>query len=303
MRLRAVRDVLKTTLHDFSSHNVTQLSAALAYNAAFAIAPFLLIIVGVAGLVLGQDVVRHNVEAHLQGMIGTQGTHVIESMMTASGHHGRSVLATVAGTVGLLLGAAGLFGQLQGALDTIWQVQPKPGRGIKGMLRQRFLSLAMVFGICFLLLVSMIISTILAASSSAIERALSLPAWTGHVADFLFSVAMLTLLFALMFKFLPDVRIPWRNVWAGAVATAVLFSIGKWALAMYLGRASTTSSMGAAGSVVVILMWIYYASVIVFIGAELTQVVTRKTGVEVRPKPNAVPVRPAQPVQPTPAQA
>ncbi|HWC74775.1 MAG TPA: YihY/virulence factor BrkB family protein, partial [Gemmatimonadales bacterium] len=234
MSVKAVRDIAKQTLHDFSEHKVVQMSAALAYNAIFAIAPFLLIVVGVAGIVLGQESVRRQVEDQLSIMIGPQATRVIDSMMAAQ-HHGTSILATIAGTVALVLGAAGVFGQLQGALDTIWSVKPKPGRGIKGVIRDRFLSLAMVFGICFLLLISMIISTFLAASSGAIERTLSLPPWIGHVVDIGFSFAVLTVLFAAMFKFLPDVRLPWRNVWAGAAMTALLFSVGKTALAFYLG--------------------------------------------------------------------
>jgi membrane protein len=301
MKFRTIGAV-KQTLHDFSEHNVMQLAAAMAYNAVFALAPFLLVIVGVAGIVLGQESVRLQVEQHLRGMIGGQSTGIVESMMGAATKHSHSIIATVLGTAALLLGAAGLFGQLQGALDTIWQVKPKPGRGIKGMIHDRFLSLAMVFGICFLLLISMILSTILAASSAAIGRALHLPVWIGHVVDFVFSVGMLTVLFAAMFKFLPDVKIPWRNVWGGGLATAVLFSIGKWGLAMYLGRASTSSAYGAAGSFVIILMWIYYASVIVFLGAELTQVVTRQSGVKVRPTENAMPQQP-QAATPAPANA
>jgi len=168
------------------------------------------------------------------------------------------------------------------------------------MLRDRFLSLAMVFGICFLLLVSMIISTMLAASSAWMSRTLSLPEWVGHVVDLLFSIGVLTVLFAAMFKYLPDVKIPWRNVWSGALATALLFSIGKWGLAMYLGRASTSSAYGAAGSFVILIMWIYYASVIVFLGAELTQVVTRLSGVKVRPTENAIPAEPQATAEPKP---
>jgi membrane protein len=244
----------------------------------------------VAGLVLGQDTVRHQVEQALSGMVGPQATGVVESMMAAH-HQGQSIVATVLGTAALLLGAAGLFGQLQGALDTIWSVKPKPDRGIKGMIRDRFLSLAMVFGICFLLLISMILSTILTASSAAIGRTLSLPAWFGHVVELVFSFGVLTVLFAAMFKFLPDVKIPWRNVWSGGAITAALFSIGKWALAMYLGRAATSSAYGAAGSFVVIIMWIYYAAVIIFLGAELTQVVTGYSGVKVAPTENAVPAK------------
>ena len=297
MKFSTVRDLAKQTLHDFSEHKVVQLSAALAYNAIFALAPFLLVIVGVAGIVLGGDAVRGQVDNWLSGTIGAQATGSVDSMMAAH-HQGQSIVATVLGTAVLLLGAGGLFGQLQAALNTIWGVKSKPGRGIKGMIRDRFLSLAMVFGICFLLLISMILSTILASSSAAIGRALSLPDWFGHVVDFVFSFGVLTVLFATMFKFLPDVKIPWRNVWSGGAMTAALFSIGKFGLAMYLGRASTSSSYGAAGSFVVIIMWIYYASVIIFLGAELTQVVTRSSGVKVQPTENAVPARTVTVTQP-----
>jgi len=291
MKPRAVLDIAKRTLHDFSEHKIVQLSAALAYNALFAIAPFLLIVAGVAGLVMGQEAVRRTIHEQLSQMLGSQSAGMIDSMMAAR-QHGTSLLATILGAVALILGATGLFGQLQAALNTIWSVKPKPGRGIKGMLRDRFLSLAMVFGICFLLLISMILSTILAASSGALGRALSLPEWVGHVVDLVFSIGMLTLLFAAMFKLLPDVKIPWRNVWGGAVATAILFTIGKWGLAMYLGRESTTSAYGAAGSLVVIIMWVYYASVIIFLGAELTQVMTKQYAhVQVEPTENAVPVK------------
>jgi membrane protein len=287
MRLADVRGIVKNALHDFSEHRIVQLSAALAYNAIFAIAPFLLVVIGVAGIVLGQDTVRHQVETQLQSMLGAQATGVINSMMSAR-HQGASILATVLGTIALVLGAAGVFGQLQGVLNTIWGVKAKPGRGIKGIIRDRFLSLAAVFGICFLLLISMILSTVITASSGAIEHKLSLPAWIGHVVDLVFSIGVLSVLFAAMFKLLPDVEISWRKVWGGAITTAVLFSIGKWALAMYLGRTSTTSAYGAAGSFVIILMWVYYASIIVFLGAEITQAATRYSGVKVQPTENAV---------------
>jgi len=290
MKPKAVLDVAKRTLHDFSEHKIVQLSAALAYNALFAIAPFLLIVAGVAGLVMGEEAVRRTLHEQLSQMLGSQSAGMIDSMMAAR-RQGTSLLATILGGIALILGATGLFGQLQAALNRIWSVQPKPGRGIKGMLRDRFLSLAMVFGICFLLLISMILSTVLAASSGAVGQALSLPAWVGHIVDLVFSIGMLTLLFAAMFKFLPDAKIPWRNVWGGAIATAILFTIGKWGLAMYLGRESTTSAYGAAGSLVVIIMWVYYASVIIFLGAELTQVMTKQySHVRVEPTENAMPV-------------
>jgi membrane protein len=289
MKSRFIRDVVKETFNKFGEDRALRLSAALAYYAIFSIGPFLLIVVGIAGLVVGNESVRQQVDNYLRGTIGPQATGIVDSMMNAQ-KPGTKLITTIVGIVAVLLGAGGVFGQLQDALNTIWQVKPKPGRGIKGLMRDRFLSLTMVLGSGFLLLISMVLSAALAASTKAIGHILSLPTWAGAAFDLIFSFAVITTLFAMMFRFLPDVRVPWRNVWGGAMGTALLFTIGKFLLGFYLGRESTASAYGAAGAVVIILMWVYYASIILFIGAEFTQVYTHMSGVPITPTSEAVPV-------------
>ncbi len=290
--------VLRQSISEFGDDQITQLSAALSYYAIFSIGPLLLIIVGIAGFALGEDSVRQQLETQIQHLMGPDATQTIASMMVRHGQ-ATSVLTTVIGTIALLSGASGVVGQLQTTLNAIWKVEPKPGRGIRGFLRDRFFSWAMVLGIGFLLLVSMVLSTVLTASSGALGRKLGLPGWTLHGFDILASVAMIACLFAFIFKYIPDVKIPWRNVWSGAFGTSLLFGLGKYVLALYLGRTSTTSAYGAAGSVVIVLLWVYYASVILFFGAEFTQVYTKISGTHVKPTENAVPIdADRSPVQP-----
>jgi membrane protein len=282
--------ILKGTCSEFSQDNVLRLSAALAYYSIFSLGPLLIIIVGVAGLVLGQESVRRQVEQQLQSMMGQNSAHMIESMMSAQQRGGSSLWATIIGIVILLFGASGVFGQLQDALNTIWGVKSKPGGGLWKFIQSRFLSLSMVLGIGFLLLISMALTTVLTAASGAIGSHFGFSETLGHVVNFIVSFVVITVLFAMIFKYLPDVKVPFRRVWVGALLTALLFTIGKYLLALYLGRASTTSSYGAAGSVIVILMWIYYASVILLFGAEFTHVYVRQTGTQVVPAKYAEPM-------------
>jgi membrane protein len=197
-------------------------------------------------------------------------------------------MATVFGIAALVLGASGVFGQLQDALNAIWKVKAKPGRGWLQFLRHRFLSLAMVLGTGFLLLVSMILTTVLNAFATRVETVLPLSEVIAHVLNFALSFGVITLLFAMIFKFLPDAKVRWRNVWIGALGTALLFTVGKELLGWYLGRESTVSAYGAAGSVVLVVLWVYYASVILFIGAEFTKAFAQKTGSSISPTPYAV---------------
>src|SRR5581483_5891761 len=190
--------------------------------------------------------------------------------------------ATVVGIVTLLLGASGVFGQLQDALNTVWEVEPKPGRGIWGLIKDRFLSLTMVFGTGFLLLVSLVITAAVSAAGGTLRG----------LGPGLEAIAVVTLLFALIYKFLPDAKIAWRDVWVGAVATAVLFVIGKFAIGLYLGHASIGSAYGAAGSFVVVLVWTYYSAQILLFGAELTQVYANRSGSHVEPARDAVKITP-----------
>jgi membrane protein len=285
--MRSAWKIIKGTVSEFSEDNVLRLSAALAYYSIFSLGPLLVIMVGVAGFVLGDSSVQSQVQEQLQGFLGPKSAGVVESMMHSQSKSG-GLWTTIIGIVTLLLGASGVFGQLQDALNTIWEVKAKPGIGIWGFLRHRFLSFGMILVIGFLLLISMVISTVLSGMMGKLGSFLPMSEVVAHVVNFTVSFLVIALLFALMFKALPDVKIGWRDVWAGAFFTAFLFTVGKFLLGLYLGRASTTSSYGAAGAVVLILLWVYYASIIIFLGAEFTQVYAKTLGHKVEPTEYAV---------------
>jgi membrane protein len=289
MKFKPAFNIIKGTATEFGEDNVLRLSAALAYYAIFSIGPLLAIVVGLAGLAFGNEHVRHQIHQSLQGMLGENSAKTIDSMMAARSHS-KSLLTTILGIIALLFGAAGVFGQLQDSLNTIWEVKAKPGGGIWGLARQRFLSFSMVLGVGFLLLVSLALSTALSAFAGMLNNAIPMGEFVAHAVNFIVSFGVITVLFAMIFKYLPDVKIPWSKVWIGAIATALLFTIGKYLLGLYLGRQSTSSAYGAAGSVIVILMWVYYASVILFFGAEFTQVYARRTGAKIVQSKYAVPV-------------
>jgi membrane protein len=289
MNIKAGWTILKGTIQEFGEDKVLRLSAAMAYYTVFSIGPLLVLMVGLAGLVLGQETVREQVLGQLRGMLGERSTGMVESMMNSRRASG-SIMATVIGGAGLLFGAAGVFGQLQDSLNTIWEVKPKEGRGIWGFIRDRFLSFTMVLGVGFLLLVSMVLTTLLGAFSGYLSNLISVPEWILGAFHFLLSFGVITTLFALIFKVLPDVQIRWGDVWIGAVGTTLLFVAGKFALGWYLGREGVTSAYGAGSSFVLILLYIYYSAVILFFGAELTQVQAKFRGAHLRPGKYAEPV-------------
>lgn len=274
-------------VREFMEAKVLRLSAALAYYSIFSIAPLLIIVISLAGFFLGEDAVRQQIQKELEQNIGPQGTQAILSMLGAH-QQGASLLATAVGLFVLLFGASGVFGQLQDSLNVIWGVQARPGKGLWHFIKTRFLSFAMVLGIGFLLLVSMVISAILSALTGVLGNIFPMPGFWAPLIDFIASFAVTTLLFAMIFKVLPDVRVRWREVGMGAVVTSLLFNLGKHLLALYLGRAGVSSSYGAAGSAVVVLLWVYYSSVILFFGAEFTKVYARAMGSKIVPAPGAV---------------
>ena len=289
----SVWKVTKETFGSFSEDGAMRFGAALAYYSIFSLAPLLLVAAGIAGMVFGEEAVRQEVERQLSGILGERATRAVETMMEARQNAG-SGLATVIGIGALLLGASGVFGQLQDALNAIWRTKAKPGRGWWRFLRQRFLSLTMVLGSGFLLLVSMILTTLLNAFAERIGTMLPVSEAIAWILNFLLSFGVITLIFAMIFKFLPDVKLQWRHVWIGAVGTALLFIAGKELLGWYLGRESTVSAYGAAGSLVVIVLWVYYASLILFLGAEFTKAFTARTRSTVAPAQYAVPERAAR---------
>lgn len=279
--------ILKEAGSDFMEDRALRLSAAMAYYAVFSLGPLLLLVVGIAGLVFGEEAVRREIENQLKSLMGGQATGILDSMMQAR-KSGGSLLATIVGGIGLVLGASGVFGQLQDSLNTIWEVKPKPGGGVWAFLRNRFLSLGMVLGIGFLLLISMALTTFVHAASGLISAWINMPDAVAQALNIIAAFAVITVLFAAIFKFLPDVEIRWTDVWVGAIGTSILYTVGKFVLGWYLGRETTTSGYGAAGAFVVILLYIYYSSVILFFGAEFTQVHARYKGSRIVPSEHAV---------------
>lgn len=300
-RPKLVYTLLKDTVTDWLDDKAARLAAALAFYTLLSLAPLLIIAVSVAGLVFGDEAARGEITGQLQGLLGVQGAEAIESVLANAKSPTSGVLGTIVGVVVLLFGASGVFGELQGALDQIWEVEPKSGRGVKGFLRDRFFSFTLVLGVGFLLLVSLVLSAVLAAVGGFMASHLPGGEVVWQVINFAISLGVMTVLFALIFKVVPDVQIEWRDVWIGALVTAALFALGKLGIGMYLGRSSIGSPFGAAGSVVVLVVWVYYSAQILFFGAEFTQVYARHRGSRMTPSDNAVAIEPHPKLSPSPA--
>jgi membrane protein len=291
MDVKAAWPMLKETAKKGMDDDVFSLGAALAYYTVFSLAPLLLIAISVAGLVYGRDAVEGRLVTEIQGMIGKQGAEAVQTMLAHDWRTGSGVLPTVVGVITILFGVSGVFGQLQTSLNKIWEVAPRPDRGIRGFLRSRFLSFGMVLGVGFLLLVSLVVSAALTAISAYANGLLPGLTVLFSVLSFFVSFAVITLLFAMIFRYLPDAHISWGDVWVGSAATALLFTIGKSLIGLYLGKSSVASTYGAAGSLVILLLWVYYSSQLLFLGAELTQVYAKRFGEEIRPDRHAVRIK------------
>jgi membrane protein len=288
MTIRTFWQMLKETFNQWSVDEPFQLAAALAYYTLFSLAPLLLIAITIAGFVFGREVTERQLITTFGGLVGPQGAEAIQGLLQSASQPQSGLFGTLLGIVTLLIGAGGVVGQLQDSLNTIWGVAPKPGRGLLGMVQDRFVSLAMVLGVGFLLLVSLTVSTVLSAAIHFMSGVLPGSEGLWHVVELLVSFGFVTLLFALIYKVLPAVHIAWRDVWIGAGMTAALFTIGKFLIGLYLGQSGVTSAYGAAGSLVLVLMWVYYSALIFFFGAEFTQVYANTYGSGVKPDQDAV---------------
>lgn len=290
MKIKAIPRLFKAAFADWGEDKASRLAAALAYYTVFSLAPLLVISVAIAGLVFGREAAQGQIESQIQSLVGQQSAEAIQGMIANTSSAKSGILASVVGIITLLFGAAGVFGQLQDGLNTVWEVEPKPGRGLIGILKDRFLSLTMVLGVGFLLLVSLVVSAALAALTNVVGALLPLSTVMLEIVNFVISFGVITLLFAMIYKTLPDVEIGWSDVWIGSAITAFLFTIGKILVGLYLGRSSIGSAYGAAGSLVVILVWVYYSAQILFFGAEFTQVYANQYGSRIKPDKDAVPV-------------
>ncbi len=290
-KLKEAWVLIRETFQDWSEDKAPRLAAALAYYTVFSLAPLLVLVIAITGLVAGNNFnVRQDIITQVQSTMGEQAAVAVNEMIDATNTGGRGIIATVIGIGTLLLGATGLFGQLQDALNTIWEVAPKPNRGIMGMLKDRFLSFTMVLGVSFLLLVSLVISAMLSSVNGFVTDMLGGLTIVAQILNFIVSTGVIALIFAMIFKILPDVEIAWSDVWVGALVTALLFNIGKSLIGLYLANSSTASAYGAAGSLVILLLWVYYSAQILFLGAEFTQVYARRHGSKLVPSENARPL-------------
>lgn len=279
MNISSSWEILKQTFKEWQEDKVPLWAAALAYYTAFSLAPLLVIAIAIAGAVFGQEAARGEIVGQIQGLVGKQGAEAIQSMLQNTQQPGSGgIVATVAGIGALLLGASGVFGQLQEALNAIWKVEPKPGRGIKFFIQNRFMSFAMVLVIGFLLLVSLLLSAGLAAFSAFVGHLLPGFAIAGQLFNFLVSFGVMVLLFALIYKVMPDVKVPWRYIWTGAIVTALLFNIGRHLIGVYLGSGSVSSTYSAAASLGIILLWVFYSAQILLFGAEFVKVYAQHHG-------------------------
>lgn len=289
---RQVWTLLQRTAREFAEDKVPKQAAALAYYALFALGPILFIAITIAGLVFGAEAARQAITGEVTRLMGASGGEAVDTLLAASERGGGTLLATAIGAVVLLFGAAGVFGQLKEALNRVWEVELKDLGSWKAKLvrvvRKNFLSLVSVIGVGFLLLTSLVISAALTAIGRYAEGLLPGAAILWLVVNALVSVGVVSTLFALMYKFLPDTRVAWRDVGVGALVTGVLFSVGQVLIGLYLGAGPLTTRYGAAGAVVVALVWVYYSSLILFFGAEFTQVYANLYGSRVRPDEDAI---------------
>jgi len=288
MRLwRGLLQVGSTIVNSYVDDRVPRMAAALSYYTVFSLAPLLVIVIAVAGLIYGHEAASGGIANQMRTLLGDTGAQAIQSMVANAWHHGSSLFASLLGLLTLLLGATGVFGELQDSLNTIWGVDTKPGHGVWNFVRSRMLSFTMILVIGFLMLVSLTFSAAVAAVGAWLSH--TWPSLAGLVRwsnlALLFGIS--SLLFALIFKILPDVELRWRDVWIGAGVTAGFFGLGRWAIGLYLGHSAIASSYGAVGSLAVLLIWVYFSAQAFLIGAEFTKGMTRTFGPQPVPKPIA----------------
>jgi membrane protein len=280
--------LLKETFREWNSDNAPRLGAALSYYTIFSLAPVVIVVIAVAGMFLGHDAAQGKIAAQLTSLFGREAAEFVQTAVIKVNRQGSGLVASAIGLVILVVGATGVMIELQGALNVVWKVMPRSGGGLRRFLRVRVLSLALVLSLGFLLLVSLVFSAVLEGAMHLMGGFVVRWAFLGYLVNYGVSVGVIALFFALIFKLLPDARIAWKDVWVGATLTSILFHLGKYGIAVYIGRAGVASTFGAAGSLAALLVWIYYSSQIVLLGAEFTRNYANRFGTRVVPRDGAV---------------
>jgi membrane protein len=279
VNVKHIWSLIKTTFSSWLDDYAPSMGAALAYYTLFSIAPLLLIVISTAGLVFGEEAVRGEIFAQLRDLMGDQGAQGVQSLLASVSEPKKGIAGTIIGTVLLVVGATSVLGELQDALDRIWRAPEKDRKGgIWTLIRTRLLSLGIILGIGFLLIVSLVFSAAVAALGKWWKPFFSNLEILATAMNFFVSLMFLSALFAMLYKLMPRVRIQWRDVWAGAAVTALLFTIGKLLIGIYIGKSAISSGFGAAGSLVIVLVWVYYSAQIFLLGAEFTRVYSQAHG-------------------------
>jgi membrane protein len=288
MKLGKTFGLFKTAAKDFSADGAPHLGASVAFYTIFSLSPLLIIVLAIASFFMGpENNAREQIVSQISSVVGPKGAEAISGMVNKPGAEKSGLIATIIATITLLLGSTAVFMELQAALNTIWDVKQKPGGGIWNFVKHRLLSFAMVLTIGFLLLVSLILTAAISNLGKMMGAWMPSLEAVSQILNFVASFGLIMLLFAFMYKFMPDVQIPWKVVWIGAAFTSLLFAVGKFGLGLYLGKKSGDDAFGAASALVLLLLWVYYSAQILFFGAEVTQAYAKMKGIKVLPKEHA----------------
>lgn len=286
---KGIWEVLKKSFSGFSDDKVMKLSASLAYYTVFSIGPMIIVIIYLAGLFYGREAAEGSIFGQIQGLVGSQAAAQIQEMIKNAALNTGGNFALIVGLVTLLIGATGVFAEIQDSINQIWNLKPKPKKGWLKMLTDRLLSFSVIVGLGFILLVSLMVSGVIEALMERLQaRFPDVTVVVVYIVDLLLTFTVISLLFGVIFKVLPDAVIKWKDVITGSMVTAVLFMLGKFAITFYIGSSDVGTTYGAAGSLVVLLLWVYYSSVILYFGAEFTKAYAAKYGSAIHPSKYAV---------------
>jgi membrane protein len=283
--VRPVWDLLSETYKKWQEDSAQTLGAALAFYTTFSMAPLLIIVIAIFGVILGRDTVQVEILKRAQDLIGVQGADAVKMMIEAAYRPGSGLPATIIGILVILIGSTSALAMLKQTLNLMWGARPDPKTPVWNLVKVRLLSFVMILVIGLLLVLSLLLSIVLSLVTGFFQNLVPVPVFFIQIADLTLSFLLITLLFAVVYKVLPDVSIAWTDVWVGSAITAILFTLGKFLFSLYLGRSSISSAYGAASSLAIILMWVYYSAQVFFIGAEFTQVYANRYGSHVKPRP------------------
>lgn len=290
--LKVLWQILKDSFTGFSEHKVMKLSGSLAYYTVFSMAPLLIVIISLCGFFFGREAIENSIYGQISGFVGSDTALQIQEIIKNASLEGKGTVALIIGIITLLVGATTVFAEIQDSINTIWGLKPKPKRGWLKMLQNRLLSFSVIVSLGFLLLVSLGVSGIIDALSGRLQaRYPDTTVVIFYILNLVITIIVVTVLFAVIFKVLPDANVRWKDVMAGAFATALLFLLGKFAISFYISKSDVGSTYGAAGSLVVLLLWVYYSSIILFFGAEFTKAYAVRLGSEIHPNHYAVTTR------------